>query len=104
MGCTWNLTNYPDVASTVLYQHTHTLFMECVLSVQPVHLYPPEVGCGEVLPAVSDDAEAVHVCQAGVYGGEPGQSDVSGGAHARTALPNVSQGQFRHQDSSALYY
>lgn len=34
-------------------------------------MYPPEVGYGEVLPAVSDDTEAVHVCQTGVHGGEP---------------------------------
>lgn len=61
--------------------------------VQGVHLYPPEFRRGEVLPAVSDDAEARQVCQAGVHGGKPRQPHVSGSAHSWPALPHVSEGE-----------
>ena len=61
---------------------------------QGVHLYPPEVRCGEVLPALSNDEEAFHICQAGVHGGEPRQHHVSGGAHSWSALPHVPEGKF----------
>lgn len=58
-----------------------------------MHLYPPEVRRGEVLPAVSDDQEAVHVCQAGVHGGKPRQHHVSRSAHSWSAVPHVSEGE-----------
>lgn len=67
-----------------------------------MHLYPPEVRRGEVLPAVSDDAEAVHVCQAGVHGGKPRQHHVSGSAHSWSALPHVSEGEVMKSSARAL--
>ena len=58
-----------------------------------MHLYPPEFRRGEVLPAVSDDAEAGQVSQAAVHGGKPRRPHVSGSAHSRPALPHVSEGE-----------
>ena len=69
-----------------------------------MHLYPPEVEHGEVLPAVSDDQEALHVRQAGVHGGEPRQHHVSGGAHPWAALPHVHEGMLTEECRSNISF